>query len=279
MSGAPMKKSSLVLLLGFFLLSGLVFAQRVEAAQNDVTLNADMKEDVVKRVCRMLVGQYIFPETAKKMEDHLTAQLKEGEYDGIDDMTAFARILTSDLQSISQDRHLRVTFSPETVKRMRAANSRSEEEREKERKAALERERRRNYGFRRLEILEGNIGYLELTGFSGRDEAAETIIAAMNFLANSDAVIIDLRGNGGGSPFTIQLICSYFLREHTHLNSFEWRGQDTIAQFWTDLFVPGKKMFDTPLYILTSSRTFSAAEEFTYNLKTVSYTHLTLPTN
>ena len=80
-------------------------------------------------------------------------------------------------------------------------------------------------------------------------------------------MIIDLRQNGGGSPYTIQIISSYFLEEYTHLNSFEWRGSDSIEQFWTLPYVPGKKMYDTDLYILTSSRTFSAAEEFTYNMK------------
>ncbi|MCJ7680994.1 MAG: S41 family peptidase [Candidatus Aminicenantes bacterium] len=262
-----LKNRILVLSLLFLLLSGAVFAQRVEAAQNDVTLDAEMKAFVVGRVCRMLVSQYIFPETAKKMEDHLTAQLKQGKYDSVNDVNEFARVLTVDLRSISGDKHLRVTCSPETVRRMRAGSSRSKEERERERTASIDRERRRNYGFRRLEILEGNVGYLDLTGFSGLDEAGETIVAAMNFLANSDAVIIDLRQNGGGSPFTIQIISSYFLKNYTHLNSFEWRGADTLRQFWTLPFVPGKMMYDTDLYILTSSRTFSAAEEFTYNLK------------
>jgi C-terminal processing protease CtpA/Prc len=89
----------------------------------------------------------------------------------------------------------------------------------------------------------------------------------MNFLANAGAVIIDLRRNGGGDPAMIQLISSYFLKDSTHLNSFENRGEDTLQQFWSLPFVPGKSMADTDLYILTSARTFSAAEEFTYNMK------------
>ena len=194
-------------------------------------------------------------------------QLDAGKYDKIENVNAFAQALTGDLRSISHDKHIRVTYSPETVKMIRAGSSRSAEDREKARKANIERQRQGNFGFRKLEIMEGNIGYLDLTGFTGLDEAAETIIAAMNFLANSDAVIIDLRNNGGGDPYTIQIISSYFLDETTHLNSFEWRGEDTIRQFWTLPYVPGKKMYDIDLFILTSSRTFSAAEEFTYNLK------------
>jgi len=261
------RSRSCIPLVFFFILSVLAFPQGREAPQAEVACDTELKTSVVKGVGQQLVDHYIFPETAKKMDAHLKAQLEQGKYDEIEEARAFAGILTRDLRSVSKDKHIRVTFDPEAVRRIRAYNSRDAKDRELARKAALERELRRNFGFRRLEILEGNIGYLELTGFSGSEEAAETIVAAMNFLANSDAVIIDLRRNGGGSPFTIQIISSYFLREYTHLNSFEWRGDDTIKQFWTLRHVPGKKLYDTDLYILTSPRTFSAAEEFTYNLK------------
>jgi C-terminal processing protease CtpA/Prc len=212
-------------------------------------------------------NHYIFKETGEKMAEMLNNQLGEGKYDKIDDVNEFSRVITKDLQGVSKDRHIRVTYNPEMVQRIRARQSRSEEEREKERKANIERQRRQNFGFRRVEIREGNIGYLDLEGFSGLSQAGDTIVAAMNFLANADAVIIDLRNNGGGSPYTIQIISSYFLEDYTHLNSFEWRGADSIEQFWTLRYVPGKKMYNTDLYILTSSRTFSAAEEFTYNMK------------
>ena len=89
----------------------------------------------------------------------------------------------------------------------------------------------------------------------------------MGFLAGADAVIIDLRHNGGGNPSMIQLLSSYLFEEPVHLNSFFHRGQEQIDQFWTLPHVPGTRFPDTPLYILTSSYTFSAAEEFTYNLK------------
>jgi C-terminal processing protease CtpA/Prc len=269
MSLIKAKKLGMIILLFilFFTLGSLPAFSQGNKAEEDITFTAKLKSEVVNQVGKLLTSNYIFPETAKKMEDHLNTQLKEGKYEKIDNKEDFARALTNDLRKISKDRHIRVTYDPAAVKRIRASNSKSKEEREKEQKAQIERERQRNFGFRRLEIMEGNIGYLDLTGFSGLDQAAETIIAAMNFLANSNAVIIDLRDNGGGSPFTIQIISSYFLEEYTYLNSFKWRGEDIIKQFWTLRYVPGKKMYDTDLYILTSSRTFSAAEEFTYNLK------------
>lgn len=90
----------------------------------------------------------------------------------------------------------------------------------------------------------------------------------MNFLSNSDAIIIDVRMNGGGSPAMVQLITSYLYdSEPIHLNNFYWRTKDSIAQTWTLPFVEGIRSPKTPVYILTSKNTFSAAEEFSYNLK------------
>lgn len=65
----------------------------------------------------------------------------------------------------------------------------------------------------------------------------------------------------------IQLISSYLFEEQVHLNSFYIRQTDEMQQFWTPNHVDGKRMPDVPVYVLTSPRTFSAAEEFTYNLK------------
>ncbi len=230
-------------------------------------IEAKAKAEVVQKVGELLVKSYIFPDKAKDMQALLNKKLKGGEYDKVDDVNLFARTLTQDLQSVSKDRHIRVSYGPEMVKRIRSRNSQSDAEREKERKESIERERRGNFGFQKLELFDGNIGYLDLRFFSGRREAGETAVAAMNFLANADAVIVDLRQNGGGSPAMIQLISTYFLNDYTHLNSFENRGEDTLQQFWSLPYVPGKPMFDMDLYILTSRRTFSAAEEFTYNLK------------
>jgi C-terminal processing protease CtpA/Prc len=89
----------------------------------------------------------------------------------------------------------------------------------------------------------------------------------MAFLANVDALVVDLRRNGGGDPSMIQFLPSYFFAERTHLNSFEWRGREGLEEFWTFEDVPGKRLVDVPIFVLTSSSTFSAAEEFTYNLK------------
>jgi C-terminal processing protease CtpA/Prc len=127
-----------------------------------------------------------------------------------------------------------------------------------------------NFGFEKVERLDGNIGYLDLRGFFDAEAAGETAAAAMNFLGNTDALIIDLRQNGGGSPAMVSLLCSYlFAGERKHLNDLAWRGPEgeRVEQWWTLPHVAGKRYSDKDVYILTSKRTFSAAEEFTYNLK------------
>lgn len=230
-------------------------------------LSTARKADVINKLGAILAAQYVFPDKGLEMKSLLEKKQGEGAYDGLNDVQAFAQALTQDIRSVTNDRHLKVSYNPGQVKAIRAAAGVSVEEREKQRKERLERERLSNYGYRKIEILEGGVGYLDLLGFSGTRESGETAVAAMNFLAHCPAVIIDLRQNGGGSPFTIQLLSGYFLGESAHLNSFEWRGREEVVQFWSLPYVPGRMMDDTDLYILTSSRTFSAAEEFTYNLK------------
>jgi C-terminal processing protease CtpA/Prc len=92
-------------------------------------------------------------------------------------------------------------------------------------------------------------------------------VAAMGFLAHADALIVDLRDNHGGQPTMVQLILSYFFDTPTHLNDIYIRPDNTTRQYWTLPYVPGPRLIDTPLYVLTSKRTFSGAEEFTNDLK------------
>jgi len=261
-----------ILLVCFVLVYSFFFHQRGFAQEKSdsgraALLDSKIKTEVIEGINKHLVKKYIFLETAEKMKELLVNKLKNGDYAKIDDVNEFSLLLTEDLRSVSKDKHIRVVFDPDLVQRIRDYQSQSEEDRQKAKQERLKSERFRNFGYQKLEILEGNIGYLDLRYFSGTREAGPTAAAAMNFLANTDAVIIDLRQNGGGDPATIQFISSYFLEDYTHLNSFETRGEDALQQFWTLPYVPGKPMHATDLYILTSQHTFSAAEEFTYNMK------------
>lgn len=238
------------------------------AQEQEKTIDKAEQQQVVDSVCTILNTNYIYPETAKKIENLLRDNMTKGVYDPLTDPNAFADQLTKDLQSVSNDKHLWVGYNPEQIALLKKSRENPDDKEYEE--LLLRQLRKNNFGFRELKIMEGNVGYMELNQFSGTDfpEAGEAAIAAMTFLSHCDAIIIDLRGNGGGSPDMIQLITSYLYEGDTkHLNSFYWRPEDKTVQFWTLPYVPGRRMPGTDVYVLTSTRTFSAAEEFTYNLK------------
>ncbi|WP_226644696.1 S41 family peptidase [Microbulbifer variabilis] len=127
---------------------------------------------------------------------------------------------------------------------------------------------RKNSGFNRVEVLEGNVGYIDFWGFDQVNDASrKRVEAAMALIENTDAIIFDLRNNGGGDGNMGRLINSYLFDEPTHLNSIYWKATDSITEFWTFETIKGKRMVDIPVYILTSKDTFSAAESFAYQLK------------
>ena len=124
-----------------------------------------------------------------------------------------------------------------------------------------------NCAFRKLEVLPGNIGYVKFDGFMPADVCAPTVVAAMSFVAHTDAVILDLRENGGGDPAMVTFIASFLFDKPTHLNDLYNRKEDSTQQFWTLSYVPGERLAKQPVFVLTSKRTFSGAEEFAYDLK------------
>ncbi len=238
-------------------------AASAQEGTQEVPCDAAMRAEIIDSVSAALREVYVFPDVAEKMEQHLRQRLGQGIYDEVSTVSQFAQTLTRDLQAISHDRHLRVRYaSPELVARMTSATDSLELERERREEVA-----RNNYMFRKIEIMSGNVGYLRFDAFVDASLAGPTAVAAMNFLANVDALIIDLRFNGGGSPSLIQLITSYFFDEPVHLNSFYIRKTDKTKEFWTQAHVEGPRLTDTPIYVLTSRRTFSGAEEFSYNLR------------
>jgi C-terminal processing protease CtpA/Prc len=125
-----------------------------------------------------------------------------------------------------------------------------------------------NCGFERAEHLPPNIGYLKFNTFADVAVCAPTAIAAMNFVADSDALILDLRDNNGGGEMA-SLIASYLFPAPTHLMDNYDRSSNTTVQDWTWAYVPGKRFVGKPVFVLTSSATFSAAEAFSYALQTV----------
>lgn len=228
------------------------------------TLDPAEKKAAVEALCQNLEREYIFPEITEKYVRMLRDNLQAGKYDPIGQPQEFAAAVTNDLMSVHADLHLSVRFNPTWVKDER---NRKELDEEAIRLQAR-RDRTSNYGFNEIQILPGNIGYLKLDGFTYDTGAQDAAVGAMSFLSNADALIIDLRRNGGGSPEMVQFLCSYFLgNPRQHLNSFSYKDPDRLTQYWTYTYLPGKRLDKVDLYLLTSGQTFSAAEEFTYNLK------------
>jgi hypothetical protein len=241
----------------------LAVAQAQEPSQDVVHCDGEMRAQIIDSVSAALIQTYIFLDVAEAMEEHLRQRMRDGAYDDITTLPRFTQLLTQDLQSISHDRHLRVGYvPPEMMARLTSEEDADDVERDRAEALA-----RSNYNFKKIEILPGNVGYLRFDSFVSSNRSGATAVAAMSFLANTDALIIDLRYNGGGSPSLIQLIYSYFFDEATHLNSFYVRETDEWEQFWTQSHVEGPKMTAVDLYVLTSQRTFSGAEEFAYNMK------------
>ena len=263
-----MKRSALIFTLilvafAYLGLAGNVAAQQ-EGAAPDSTIDATTRKQVIETVLKRLNDSYVFPDVAKAMDKSISDRVSTGAYDQISSSRTFAETLTKDLQAVSKDKHLRVRYSYEVLPVREPRGEPTAEQREQERRDLSW----MNFGFDKVERLRGNTGYIAFRGFFGPELGADAVAATMNFVAGTDALIFDLRNNGGGDPEMVALICSYlFGPEPVHLNDLYWREGNRTDQFWTRKEVAGKRYLNKDVYVLTSKYTFSGAEEFTYNLK------------
>lgn len=241
--------------------STLAFSQ--SGAPSAPAIDAATRQAVINGAIRHLNDSYVFPEKAKQMEAAVRERMQRGEYDRITNARQLADTLTQHFQEVSHDKHLRVRYSAEPLP-VNNPEQKPDAEAQARQRAFMG---ARNFGFEKVERLNGNIGYLELRGFVDAELAGETAAAAMSFLHNTDALIIDLRRNGGGQPEMVALLSSYLFDKPVHLNDIYWRPNNSTREFWTKETVPGKKYGNKNVYLLTSKFTFSGAEEFSYNLK------------
>lgn len=233
---------------------------------SEASIDQETRQEVTEKVASTLAGYYLDPEVGETMSKALLDALENHEYDELTTPAAFCERLTADLQAISKDLHLRVRYNDEPSPVQPPSMDYSPEDIA----AFTDMSRRANHGFYKVERLPGNIGYLDLRNFwdAGWEGAGDTAAAAMAFLYNTEAIIFDLRRNGGGSPTMVAFLISYLVGpEPVHLNSFYMRMTDKTTQSWTQAYVPGKRMPDKLVYVLTGKKTFSGAEEFSYNLK------------
>ena len=228
------------------------------------SIDAQTRDRVIDNAIVQLQDSYVSTELAKQMGEALRRHQKHGDYNAITEGDEFANLLTTHSRDVSHDKHLAVRFLPTRLPDNLDAPPDAQQLARNQRMM-----RRSNCTFDKVEVLPNNIGYVKFDAFNRPADCSETAIAAMAFVANTDALIFDLRDNDGGDPAMVAFICSYLFDRPTHLNDLWNRKENFATQWWTLPYVPGKRLPNVPVYVLTSSRTFSGAEEFSYDLQSL----------
>lgn len=235
-------------------------------SQEVPTVTDKEKTEVINNLCTLVKNEYVIAETGDIISKKIIENLKAGKYNAIKNVHQMCDVLIPDLRAISKDEHFGMAYSPQYVRDIQTTLSKTDSlEMEK---AQVKEGQKNNFGFKELSILEGNIGYLNFTAFHELRHTKVTITAAMNFISNTEAIIIDLRNNTGGSLDMPPYLASYFLSDDKQvLLQFIDRNNKVSSKTETTQQLDGKRLFGKPLYILTSNETVSAAEAFIYALK------------
>jgi hypothetical protein len=257
------------------------------AMPDDGSLAAEQMSgrEIVTTAMSLLRTNYVFPDVAERAATAVEARLAAGEYDNLDEIT-LTELVTRHLQEVTGDKHLRLRLGggpppdrgpgpdgpggpgPGGPGPRPGLDEMEPKGHEARRLAMRQMGRLDNFGIRRVERLDGNVGYLDVRRVAVPANAGPAISAAMELVAGTYALILDLRHNGGGSPEGVLFWCSYLLEEKpTHLNDIYHADTGETRQFWALPYVPGTRYVDRPVYVLTSNHTFSGGEEFCYNLQ------------
>ena len=231
----------------------------------------EIKMSVVENLGKLLRTGYVKRDVGQEMAILIQQQFSHGLYDGIHKATAFAESLTEDLRNCSHDKHLQLIYHPAEAEAIeqKALEDPHSERYEDDWWSLVNCD---NFGIPKIEYLQGNIGYVKIIYFPPASLAGSLVVSTMQFLSRADALIFDLRECHGGDPFTVQLFESYLFSEHKKpkllLTKYTPKELETeIQQIWTLPHIPGTRLPDIPVYILTSKETFSGGEDMTYSLK------------
>jgi hypothetical protein len=222
------------------------------------------RKAVIEGAIATMNDKYVFPEKVPAIAQALRRKLSSGGFDAVTDPDAFADAVNAVIAPVAHDKHLHLAWSPEPLPPMGAGGEPDA--------AMIARHeammRRINWAIPKAEVLDGNIGYLKMDAFPRPQNAGPTLAAAMAFLQYTDALIFDLRDNGGGDPGMVAMAVSYLVPPETEINRFHGRGDAVDRQIWAYPYVPGGRWStDKPVYVLTSSRTASGGEEFAYDIQ------------
>jgi len=249
----------------------LAVSQAIAAPAPTVELTSATRLEIVDALIAKLNANYVFPDKAKQAEAVLRQRQREGKYDGITDGKQLARQLSDDLEGVIQDKHLSVDFSPRPVPSEESMPPPPQTRAEWEKQAppaVLERVRASKLGLEKVDHLTPKIGYLQISSFAPVFLVSDKFAAAMNELADTDGLIIDLRDNGGGGGDSVALLISYLVDERTRLNDTWERATGVTRQYWTQDKLDGKRYGGKkPVFILANANTKSAAETFAYTMQ------------
>jgi hypothetical protein len=223
---------------------------------------APTPRETATRVAKAIEDNYFDPARGKTIADGLRAAAAKGEFDALTDPRDLARTLSDRLEPL--DHHFNVAWNPTAAAPAGGPPPAP-------RLSFEDQIKRGNYGFRRVDLLPGAIGYIEMTGHADfafgnpDDPARKAVDAALQLVSGADAVIIDLRDNGGGSPAMVGYLVSAFTPKGADIYNVFHSREGTESEAPTDYYAAPRT--DVPLYILTSGRTGSAAEATAYTLQ------------
>jgi retinol-binding protein 3 len=247
------------------LLIGWLGSATAEAEIPDAFM-ADEARSIAASAIDRIEDVYVIEEKAHEIARTLRMQLEAGEFD-IADPNRFAVKFNAAMRETSGDLHMSFRTDPEQYEVLLTGSADRHEPSPEQIAYYGNQARLANYGYRMVQVLPGNIGYLNLTGFWDGIEGEAKTRAAMTVLYGTDAIIIDVRENGGGSGEAVRLLQSYFFDEPTHVLTFHNRFQGIEDKSMTAEPPASHGLFNVPLYILTSRGTGSAAEDFSYIMK------------
>lgn len=230
----------------------------------DMVLDPAARAALVEAVADDVTRFYVDAGQGQRMAIQLRAQLRHGDFDSITSADRFADALTAALQRETHDRHLEVGYQDEPI----PVPAPGQDVAPVDAAADVAERRRLNFGFETVGRLKCDIGYIDLHEFSRPENVRARLEATMTLLADTRALIIDLRHMHGGDPDTVMMVASYFYDQPTHLNDIWSREDNRTEERWTSATVPGIRYGQSrPIWVLTSPETFSAGEDFAYALK------------
>lgn len=255
-----------IILIAAALLAATSAVAQTPASPAPASAGQPAPRQTVEAVAARIRELYFDPGAGDRIADGLEAAAASGEFDDLTDPRDLAATLGARLRPL--DAHFNVVFDPAGPT---APPVRRERPPEGVRPAGPGPEARAHYGFRKVEVLPGNVGYIDLRQFSNidfanpADPARRAADAALAFVADTDAIIFDLRDNGGGAPSMVGYLTSAFTPANAPIYNVFHSREGTQSEA-PDIYHPTPRL-DVPVYVLISGRTGSAGEAFPYTLQ------------